>query len=54
MRLQQNIDDIPVLIHRTPKILLPAIDSDEEFVQKPGITETTLLPSKEPRVLTAD
>ncbi len=40
--LQQNIDDIPVLIHGTPKILLPAVDSDEEFVQIPGITETTL------------
>ena len=42
VRLQQNIDDIPVLIHGTPKILLPAVDSDEEFVQIPGIPETTL------------
>src|SRR5215472_10249979 len=41
-RLQQNIDDITILIHGTPKILLPAVDSDEEFVQIPGITETTL------------
>ena len=24
VRLQQNIDNVPVLIHRTPKILLPA------------------------------
>ena len=38
-RLQQNIDDITVLIHGTPKILLLAVDSDEEFVQIPGITE---------------
>ena len=43
VRLQQNIDNIPVLIHGTPKILLPAVDPDEEFVQIPGITETTLL-----------
>jgi hypothetical protein len=43
VRLQQNIDDIPVLIHGTPKILLPAIDSDEELVQIPGIPETTLV-----------
>ncbi len=41
-RLQQNIDDITVLIHGTPKILLPAVDSDEEFVQIPGITEASL------------
>ena len=41
-RLQQNIDDITVLIHGTPKILLLAVDSDEEFVQIPGITEASL------------
>jgi hypothetical protein len=35
-RLQQNIDDIPILIHGTPKILLPAVDSHEEFVQIPA------------------
>jgi hypothetical protein len=27
VRLQQNIDDITILIHGTPKILLPAVDS---------------------------
>jgi hypothetical protein len=42
VRLQQNVDDIPVLIHGTPKILLPAVDPDEEFVQIPCIPETTL------------
>jgi hypothetical protein len=42
-RLQQNIDDITVLIPGTPKILLLAVDSDEEFVQIPGITEASLL-----------
>jgi hypothetical protein len=41
-RLQPNIDDITILIHGTPKILLPAVDSDEEFVQMPGITEASL------------
>jgi hypothetical protein len=40
--LLQNIDDITVLIHGTPKILLLAVDSDEEFVQIPGITEASL------------
>jgi len=41
-RLQQNIDDITVLIHGTPKIMLLAVDSDEKFVQIPGITEASL------------
>ena len=41
-RLQQNIDDITVLIHRTPKIMLLAIDFHEDFVQIPGITEASL------------
>jgi hypothetical protein len=38
----QNIDDITVLIHDTPSILLLAVDSDEEFVQIPSITEASL------------
>jgi hypothetical protein len=41
-RLQQNIDDITILIHGPPKILLLAVDSDEEFVQIPGVTEASL------------
>ena len=41
-RLQQNIDDITVLIHGTPKIMLLAVDSDKKFVQIPGITEASL------------
>ena len=45
-RLQQNIEDITVLIHGTPKILLLAVDSDEEFVQIPGITEASLFSLK--------
>jgi hypothetical protein len=40
-RLQKNIDDITILIHGPPKILLLAVDSDEEFVQTPGITEAS-------------
>jgi hypothetical protein len=41
-RLQQNIDDIAILIHRTTQILLLAVDPDEEFVQIPGITDGSL------------
>jgi len=42
-RLQQNINNITILIDGTPKILLLAVDSDEEFVQIPSITEAFLL-----------
>jgi hypothetical protein len=38
--------DITILIHGTPKILLLAVDSDEEFVQIPGITEAPLFTLK--------
>jgi hypothetical protein len=31
--LQQNIDDITILIHGTPQIVLLAVDSDEKLVQ---------------------
>jgi hypothetical protein len=41
-RLQQNVDDITILVHGPPKILLLAVDSDEKFVQIPGITEASL------------
>ena len=40
--LNQNVEHNAVLIHGTPKILLLAVDSDEEFVQIPGITEASL------------
>ena len=40
--LNENIEHDTILIHGTPKILLPAVDSDEEFVQIPGITEASL------------
>jgi hypothetical protein len=50
-RLQQNIDDITVLIHGTPKVLLLAVDSDKEFVQIPHIAEATLTPFQFPNVV---
>jgi len=41
-RLQQNIDDITVLIHGAPKTLLLSVDSHENFIQMPGIAESSL------------
>ena len=53
-RLQQNIDDITILIHGPPKILLLAVDSDEEFVQIPGITEASLFTLKTSGIVGAE
>jgi hypothetical protein len=49
--LQQNIDDITILIDGTPKILLLAVDSDEEFVQIPSITEASPFLLKTSRIV---
>jgi hypothetical protein len=41
-RLQQNVDHVTVLVDGTPKILLLAVDSNEQLVQIPGIAQPTL------------
>ena len=41
-RLDEKVDQVPVLIHRAPQILPLAVDRDEHFVQEPRITESTL------------
>jgi hypothetical protein len=46
MRLKQSVDDVAILIHGTPKILLLAIDSHEKFIHMPAIAETPLPLSK--------
>ena len=43
-RLNQDVDDVAVLIHRTPEILLLAVDSNEDFVQVPNIAKPALTP----------
>ena len=37
--LKKNIDNVTVLIDGTPKVLLLAVDSHEEFVQIPAIAQ---------------
>jgi hypothetical protein len=44
VRLNQDVDDIAVLIHSTPEILLLAVNSNEDFVQVPNIAEAALTP----------
>jgi hypothetical protein len=43
-RLNQDVDQIAVLIHGTPQILLLAVDSNENFVQVQNIAEAALTP----------
>ena len=40
--LKVNINYLAVLINRTPKIMLFAIDLDEYLVQKVGVAETRM------------
>jgi hypothetical protein len=40
----QNIQDVAVLVHRSPKIMAFAADRDEHFVHVPDVAETTLSP----------
>jgi hypothetical protein len=42
--LNRDVDHVAVLIHSMPKVLLLAVDSDEDFVQMPDIAEATLSP----------
>src|SRR3954454_4980423 len=43
-RLNQDVDHIAVLIHRSPEIVLLSINSNKNFVQMPGVAEATLTP----------
>jgi hypothetical protein len=40
--LDEDIDQVPVLIHGAPQILALTVDRDEDFVQEPRIAESTL------------
>ena len=44
VQLYKDVDHVAVLIHGTPEILLPAVDSNEDFVQVPNIAEAALMP----------
>ena len=51
MRLKQNVDDVAILIHGTPKVLLLAVDSHEKFIHMPAIAETPLPLPKTPCIV---
>jgi hypothetical protein len=52
--LNENVNDIAVLIDRTPEVLLLAVDSHEEFVKVPAIAEASLLLLKTSCIVSAE
>ena len=42
MACDQKIQDLAVLVHRSPKIMTFAADGDEHFVHVPDVAESTL------------
>ncbi len=53
-RLDEKVNQVPVLIHRAPQILPLAVDRDEHFVQEPRIAESTLSALQPPGVVGAE
>jgi hypothetical protein len=42
LRLDQDVDDVAVLIHGSPQILLSAVDSNEDLIQVPVVAQSSL------------
>ena len=53
-RLHEDVDYIPVLIHRTPEILTLTLNGHEHFVQEPRISKSTLASPQPPSVVRAE
>ena len=52
--LDEKVDQVPVLVDRTPEILALTVDRDEDFVQEPRIAESTLTSLQPPGVVGAE
>ena len=50
-RLHEDVDQVAVLIDRTPEILSCTVDRHEDFVQIQRVAEPTLILSQSPRIL---
>ena len=49
--LDEEVDQVPVLVHGAPEVLAVPVDRDEDFVQKPRIAESTLSALQPPGVV---
>jgi DNA replication protein DnaC len=52
--LDEEVDQVPVLVHGAPEILAVTVNRDEDFVQKPRIAESTLSALQPPGVVWAE
>ena len=52
--LQKQIHNVAVLVNCAPKIVLPALNLDEDFVNKESIAVTLVPTPKSPRILRAE
>jgi len=50
----QDIDYVPILIHRPPQVATLALDGYEYFIDVPDVTQTTLLPAQGSSVRSAE
>ena len=48
-RLDENVDDVAVLVHGPPQILLPSVNLHEHFVQIPGVAHAAPAVAQAPR-----
>ena len=53
-RLDEEVDQVTILIHRAPEILALTVDRHEDFVQEPRIAESTLSALQPPGVVGAE
>ena len=53
-RLHEDIDHVTILIHSPPQILPLTVDGDENLVQEPGISESTLASFQTPGILESE
>lgn len=51
MRLDQNVDHVAVLIHGAPQMPLLAVDSNEDLIQVPVVTQSSLSPLQFPSII---
>ena len=52
--LDEEVDQVTVLVDRTPQILALTVNRDEDFVQEPGVSESTLASLQPPGVIGAE
>jgi hypothetical protein len=53
-RLYEDVDDVAVLVHNAPQILLASLNGHEQLVQMPGVTHPTPAVPKTSRVRQAE